>query len=265
MRQLSLAAFVLLFACSSSADDPRGDSADESGTALSLEELIKDLYNVSDPSRTQAALWYLGKSGEDDCAVSSVLFDETSYRLGIDLVADVEDPDGLAAVDIRDGDTITTAKTATGVVYDVVDEVCFGTSHVEAQFAGADANIRKLTSVKTLVAETGCQEDGEVTEHPRECTDLVLTFTATNDNLKAAAKLMKQVSEAPTRIVPSRFTGCTLDLGRDSNLVCAWDISDDLEGDTGDIEAGIFELANGVPSKVVGTFLIDKFTGGIRE
>ena len=59
--------------------------------------------------------------------------------------------------------------------------------------------------------------------------------------------------------MPSRSSGCELDLGHDSNLVCAWDISDDPEGDTGDIEAGVFELQEGVPTKVVGTFFIDKF------
>jgi hypothetical protein len=240
---------------------PDGKADADKAKLVTYPAFVQALFGV-DGSKVVQFRWFEGKSGANPCVVSA-----GGQKGVVGFLASVGgvDDDSLAGVQVlQSNDKVSKKKSGQTVTYNFVDTVCQGQDTVVAGFSSSKEDIDDLVSIDTTVRENGCGAQDMFTSHQRACDGLQLRYEDSTVNQAAAAKLMKSISSLPSRITTSRFQGCFLDVTRLGQLFCTWDISDDVEGDTGNIEEGAFELKDHAPAKAVSSRLIDKFTGEPR-
>ena len=258
--------------CVAPADDEYASDGKEDGSwpelkagPISYKRFVSTVLRVSNFDSGKTYL-YLGDNAGTPCKLG--LWYSGAQSTYSDMFFDVHDKvmedDGVAGVQIQYNATITVKKLADGQFdFHALDNSCHGEDDATVTYADNFANPRTISAISTVVRERGCMSSGPFTVHQRSCDNLVLTYMPTTTNTSKAATLLKAKvgATAASRLTPSRYLGCELDLAHVGDIDCSWDVSDDPSGDTGDIQHGRYQLSAGAPVKVLATYTVDKYGG----
>lgn len=270
----TLSAVMLSSACGTDAlDDDWADDGgkqDTSGraTTVAYATFVTNFFETTSLLRKQE-LDYVGRHEGATCTVAlrySGAPSASGYsEFDFDIMQNPNVEDFLSGVQVQKGDKIK-KRSLGGGSYELAfdDKSCGGTSQVTAAFSdGPFAS--KLTSISATVSENSCGVQDKFTEHRWACEELKLSYEPSAAGQRAMTQLIKAafVDDATVarRFTDSRFQGCHPDAHEGGNIVCMWDVSDDPDGDSGDLMAGSFRIQDGTPVELVKTWTIDKFSG----
>jgi hypothetical protein len=160
-------------------------------------------------------------------------------------------------------------NTGTQVLYQVqrtdMDDCMNGRTTLYMRTKTPDGSIADASYLHLRVGKNpGCTNPNIRTERAA-CDNLSFVYAETQEFRNVAAALLAQTpawKNLGYRLKEERSYGCDFIVGAKPSFRCGWDVSDDPEGDSGDVAYGIYTVKDGMPGSVIRTCTGDKYDGG---
>jgi len=231
----------------------------------SYNAFVKSFFAVTDVSKVAPSVSYVGKDengkrcqvtayydGQNDIGYTDVRVNVTNGGDDDELAEILIQGDAVDMQDTGDATTVYSSKSTTcGEIYKMTVEFN----------SPKQKTVYNMKSISTSSSSNSCHSDNPYTTRERTCNDLQKQADIDTALVKVATKLTKAAVDAEDakRITDKRNINCAMT--PDSELMCSWDISDDMDGDSGDVVNSYIQIKNGKAVKVVKLTRTDKYTG----